>query len=130
MNSSAPADPVARVQTLLQGYPEATVAAAVRFASHRDAAALDLLVRGVLVFHLPARTAATVPPDPATLPGTTRLVEDLSVDSLTLVELGFLLEDVLGVRLENEALRSIVTLDDLTGLLRTRLGVPPAPPAP
>lgn len=121
MKPSESDDSAARIRTVLQGYPEATVEAAVRFAATREPAALERLVRGVLVFHLPVKREDLA--DPAALPGCAKLVEELSVDSLTLVELSFLLEDVLGVRLGDEELRSITTVDELCRALKSRLGV-------
>lgn len=126
MNQSPTGDPADRVRTILQGYPEPAIAAGVRFAESRDPAALDRLVLAVLSFHLPPRPEGR--PDLATFPRSTRLVADLAVDSLTFVELGFLIEDLLGVKLEDDELRAIVTLDDLLRLLHRRLGLAAAAP--
>jgi acyl carrier protein len=123
--SNPPPDEVARVRQVLAGYPAATVSAAVDFARTRSPEVLDQVVLGVLAFHLPR--SANQGSDLAGKPGTTQLVAELSVDSLSMVEMSFLLTDLLGVTLSEEDMRKITTIDDLTGTVRRY--VFQAPPA-
>lgn len=123
MSQTPTADPVARTRALLEGYPAGTIDAAVRYAEAPSAAALDRLVLGVLVFHLPARPDG--PLDPDTLSRSARIVADLAVDSLTLIELSFLMEDLIGVKLQDEDLRAILTVDDLLQVVHRRVGLAP-----
>jgi acyl carrier protein len=116
-------DPSAAARELLKGYPAATVEAAVEFSRSRSPQALDRLVLGVVAFHLPRRNDRDL--DLSKLGGSTRLVEDLAIDSLAIVEINFLLTDLLGVHLEEEELRRLVTLDDLRRLLARHLRIGP-----
>lgn len=125
MNSVPSADPIARTRALLEGYPAGTVDAAVRYAEAPSAEALERMVVGVLVFHLPSRPDG--PLDPDTLPRSARIVADLAVDSLTMVELSFLMEDLIGVKLQDEDLRAIVTVDDLLQVVHQRVSLAAAP---
>jgi len=45
--------------------------------------------------------------------GTLRLVEDLAIDSLTLLEIIFLAEEVLGISIDNEQVRPFRTVEDV-----------------
>jgi acyl carrier protein len=119
-NPASSSDPLERARTILAGYPAHTREAAEAFVQSRSPEALDRLVLGVLTYHLP--------PDPArpaleTLPGSTPLVAELGLDSLTVVEMTFVLEDVLAIKIADDELRMLNTLDELRQLLRTRLGV-------
>lgn len=109
---------VNHARELLREYPEVAVAAAEKFLRHRDLAALGNLVDAALAFHLPPNPAR---PALAGMPGTSRLVEDLGLDSLAMVEMTFLLQDVVGIKLADGELRTLTTLDDLRSLIRTRV---------
>ena len=50
---------------------------------------------------------------PADASGDTKLVADLGIDSLAMVEMTFLLQDLWGVTFTDDELRAIMTLDDL-----------------
>jgi acyl carrier protein len=119
-----PADPVEHARKLLAGYPAPTIEAGVAFAQARTAENLDRLVLGVLAFHLPTKQKPGA--DLLGLPRSTRLVDDLAVDSLALVEMSFLLDDLLGVKLSDEELRTLATIDDLLGALHKHLGLRPS----
>jgi len=112
-----------RVQDLLRGFPPETVAACVEFHAKADGEVFERAVCGVIEHHLRSAPATPV----AMLPGTTRLVDDLGLDSLTIVEMTFLFEDLFNLKLPHEELVKIATLDELRSLLRTQLaGRPPA----
>jgi 3-hydroxyacyl-[acyl-carrier-protein] dehydratase len=59
-----------------------------------------------------------------------RLTEDLSVDSLTMVEIVMLVEEVLDIHIENEGLRQLRTIGDVKAYVNAvaRGLPPPAPP--
>ena len=61
------------------------------------------------------------------MPGDTRLVADLSFDSLSIVEVNFVFTDLLGVNMTDDELRSLVTLDDLRRVIRANLAAKPKP---
>jgi len=121
----SPADPVEHARKLLAGYPASTIAAGEAFAQSHTGEDLDRLVLGVLAFHLP--TKGKTDTDLNALPRSTRLVDDLAVDSLALVEMSFLLDDLLGVKLPDDELRTLVTIGDLLGVLRKHQGLQPSP---
>jgi acyl carrier protein len=49
--------------------------------------------------------------------GTLRLVEDLAIDSLTLLEIIFLAEEVLGITIDNEEVRPFRTVEDVRSFI-------------
>jgi len=61
--------------------------------------------------------------------GAVRLVEDVNLDSLSLVELSFQAEEFLGVIIKLEDFPKIRTLDELQGFLRAKAFPPAAPTA-
>ncbi len=99
------------------------MAACAEYEATGDRAAFDRAVVELVEHHL-----SPPPPRPlATYPGSTRLVAELGLDSITMVELVFLFEDLFQVKLPQEKLVSVVTLDDLRGLLHSHL--PPRAPS-
>jgi acyl carrier protein len=123
MNPPADESRLQRVREAMRGFPAGTAAAAEEFLTAKSASALDAMTLGVLAFYLPSKPGAAAKPDLAALPGTTRLVEDLAFDSLSMVEMNFLLEDVIGMKIPDDDLRALRTIDDLKALLRRHAGV-------
>jgi acyl carrier protein len=114
-----------RVQENLTGFPPTVVDAYLAFADTEDSARLDQVVLGVLQFYL-----AKPPPAPlATLPGSTRLIADLGCDSLTMIDVMFLAENLLGIKLADDELARIETLDELREHFRRRMSAPSRPAA-
>jgi acyl carrier protein len=106
-----------RVQENLSGFPQTVVDAYLAFAETGALAQLDEVVLGVLQFYL-----AKPPPVPlATLPGSTRLIADLGCDSLTMIDVMFLAENLLGIKLADDELTKIETLDELRAHFRGRM---------
>jgi hypothetical protein len=115
--------PSEKLRAALRGFPESAVLACAEYQATGDLAAFDRAVIGLVEHHL-----SPPPPQPlATYPGSTPLVAELGLDSITMVELVFLFEDVFGAKLPQEKLIAVVTLDDLRTLLHRHL--PPFPPA-
>ena len=52
-----------------------------------------------------------------------RLVEDLALDSLTMLEIVFLAEEVLDISIDNEELRPFRTVGDIKLFIASKLGV-------
>ncbi|MEO6738605.1 MAG: phosphopantetheine-binding protein [Chthoniobacteraceae bacterium] len=102
------------LRIILQGYPEATIAACAEYQRSGDDGALDLAIAGVVQHHLSKPPERPV----AEMPGSTKLAGDLGMDSITMVEMACVFEDVVGTRLPDEELDKIVTLDDLRAVLR------------
>jgi acyl carrier protein len=102
-----------------------TVEAAIRFREDGDASAVPAIVYGILERYQPA----TAPVPLAGANEETRLVEDLGLDSLTLLEIVLSIEEVLKLRIENEELKGIRTIGQLNKFLRDKIsGVKPAAP--
>jgi acyl carrier protein len=55
-----------------------------------------------------------------------RLVEDLAIDSLTMLEIVFLAEDVLQITIDNEELRPFRTVGDVKNFIASKLAHAPA----
>jgi len=114
-----------RANEKLVGIPVPVSAAYVAFAVGGDPARVDEVVMGLLQFYL-----ANPPPRPlAELPGSTRLVEDLGVDSLTMVDTLFLAEGLFDIKLADDELARVSTLDGLREHFRRHLAQAHAPAA-
>jgi len=98
----------------LRGFPPATVAACLSFRAQGKPEALDTAINGIIEHLLPKRPAQPV----GTLPGSALLVEDLGLDSFSMVEMTFIFEDVFGAPLAQEELVKVRTLDDLRALIQ------------
>lgn len=119
MNSADVETRVGKAREMLVGYPADTVDAAERFFREGDAEALDRLVAGVIAYHRPSKVKGERGEAPA-LEGANRLVEDLGFDSLAMVEMSFLLDELLGLKLSDDEMRALRTIDDVRGVVRTR----------
>ena len=101
----------------LRVFPDETVQACAEFQVTGDLATFDRAVLELIHHHLSPK-----PPKPlSTYPGTTTLVAELGLDSITLVEMVFVFEDLFQAKLPQEELLNIVTIDDLRGLVRKHL---------
>lgn len=115
MDETSPEHRLKVARELLVGYPDGTLAATEKFLGDRDPSALDAMLLGVLEKHLPPREGRK---PLGVQPGTARLIEDLGFDSLALVEVNFLLQDITGLKLPEAEMRELQTLDDLRALMR------------
>lgn len=94
------------LRTALKRCSPETVEAAVRFRSSGDPQELPVIVYGIIERHLPAENTRRL----ADAPDDTRLIEDLGIDSLTLLEIVLSIEETVGISIENDELREIATL--------------------
>lgn len=106
---------------LLRGFPAATIAACAEFLASRRHDAFERAMGGFIEHHL----VRPAPQPLAAMPGSTRLVEELGLDSMTMAEMAFLFEDVFGSPLPHDQLSKVVTLDDLRRLLWSCVSPPP-----
>jgi acyl carrier protein len=112
-----PAQAQKNIQESLDGFPQRITAAYLVFAESGDLASLDLVAMGVLEFYL-----ARKPENPLDeLPGSTRLVDELGCDSLTMMDTVFMMETLFNIKLEDSELPKIITLDDLRAHLTRSL---------
>ncbi|HUJ10759.1 MAG TPA: phosphopantetheine-binding protein [Verrucomicrobiae bacterium] len=94
-----------------------TVEAAIRFREQGDLDAIPQIVYGILERYQPATATIKL----AEASQDTRLIEDLGLDSLTLLEIVLAIEEVLKLRIENEELREIRTLRQLNNFLHAKI---------
>ncbi len=118
-----PAEAKKRADESLVGFPPRIITAYHSFAETGDPANLDVVVLGVLHFYLAKKPAEPLD----SFPGTTRLVEDLGCDSLTMMDTVFMVESLFDTNLDDAELARISTLDDLRNYLRRQTG--PSTPA-
>ncbi len=107
----------------LHGFPLAAISAVLAFRETPSPAALDQAMRAILEFYLPSRLRRPLD----TVPAETRLREDLGVDSLTLAEATFKLDDLFGVAIETREAAGIETLGGLHAFLCGKMGLPLSP---
>jgi 3-hydroxyacyl-[acyl-carrier-protein] dehydratase len=105
------------ITSALKRCSEKTISAALRFQETRDPADVPVIVYGILERELPEGSAGTL----ENVPGSSRLVEGIGMDSLGLMEAVMSVEEVLGISIDNSELRTIATLDDLNGFIREKL---------
>lgn len=104
------ADPLAR-------FPEPVRRAHEQFLETGDTEALDTVILGIVLDHLPAargKTGESAPKD------SDRLIEDLGFDSLALAEIVFMIEDLYRVAISNDQLMNLATIGDLRAFVRTQ----------
>jgi acyl carrier protein len=103
-----------RAQETLTGFPPHIKVAYLAFAESGEPACLDVVVLGVLQFYLARKPKESLD----ALPGSTRLIEDLGCDSLTMMDTVFMVESLFEIKINDSELPLIVTLDDLRDHLR------------
>src|SRR5580700_2746125 len=94
-----------------------TMDAAVRYRETGDLNAIPVIVFGILERYQPA----TAPIKLSEADENTRLIEDVGLDSLTLLEIVLSIEEVLKLHIENEELREIRTLGSLNKFLHAKI---------
>lgn len=101
----------------LRHLPTGTSEAFHRFHATGDPVALDTVLFAVLDHFVPHRPGSPL----ATLPGSSRLVDDLGFDSLVVTEVVFFLEDLFLIRISHEEIVPVRTLDELRRFFRHKV---------
>jgi acyl carrier protein len=101
----------------LWGFPKSCIDAAVRFRATGAPDALMAMLPGMIEFHLPS--GAVKPP--ADLKDNYQLRQDLGLDSLSLTEMAFKMDEVLGVSIEIREVVGIETVGDLKAFILGKL---------
>lgn len=103
--------------------PKAAVDAALEFNESRNPDLIPAIIMGII--------ERFVEPDvrPVIREGkdSTRLLEDLGIDSLLMVEIVILVEETLSIQIENEELRNLRTLGDIKAYLDAKIKGLPIP---
>lgn len=111
----------ASIRESLKRCPEATIKAAIEFRQSRDPSLLPVIVMGVIERFIEPDVRPLLRDAKPEL----RLVEDLGVDSLLMVEIVMLIEEVLELSIDNEELRNIRTIGDIQIFLDAKVrGIP------
>lgn len=106
----------------LKRCPESAIEAAVAYNENKDPELVPIIVLGILERFVEPEVRPVIREGQ----DSTRLMDDLGIDSLLMVEIVILVEETLAISIENEELRNIRTLGDLKSYLdaKTR-GLPP-----
>ena len=112
------------LREILKRCPASAYQAARQFRKTGDTRHLPAIVFGIIERFVESdlRSRLTNPP------GNLRLIEDLGIDSLTMMEIVMLVEDVLAITIKNEELRELRTLGEIQQFIERKLSNPPAVP--
>jgi len=126
-STPAPETPEAALRNSLKRCPPATVDAALEFRATRNPAHVPVVVIGIIERYTEPDLRPKLHGEN---PDDIRLVEDLGIDSLTMMEIVILVEEVLQVQIRNEELRDLRTIGDIKLFVDCKLrGLPPPKPA-
>lgn len=89
-----------------------------RYAQTGDFSAADEVVLAIIKDHVPAKKIDQIP---AELTDSSTLMGDLGIDSVSIADAVFVLEDVFDVSIANNELARLRTIGDLRAFLRTKL---------
>jgi acyl carrier protein len=103
------------IRSKLCGYPEDLFQQYEAFLKDRDPEHLSRFVIGLLRFLQDASESTEAQPE------TTALRDDLGVDSITIAEVVFQLEDIFEIEIENQDLMDINTVGDLKAYILKKL---------
>jgi acyl carrier protein len=120
----APAQPFtpdddARLRDVLKRCSASTREAASAFRKTRSADYLPAIVQGIIEHYVERGARAKL----KRADDSVRLVEDLALDSLTMLEIVFLAEEVLEISIDNEELRPFRTVGDVKAFIASKLRV-------
>ena len=115
------------LRAALKRCPPATYYAACKFRQTGDATQLPAIITGVIERYVDREVRTKLAHEPETL----RLREDLGLDSLTMMEVVMLAEEVLQISISNEELTQLQTIADVQRFFAAKLREPAAAgPAP
>ncbi len=115
--------PEDEIQHLLRGFPEDSIAGALRLRTGAELADFEACLFGILIFYRPP---GTEPPEGAPS-GEMRLHEDLGLDSMSMSEAMFKIEELFDISIDNAELAVVATIADARRLLVEKLSSPPEP---
>ncbi|WP_162028164.1 MULTISPECIES: acyl carrier protein [unclassified Lentimonas] len=104
------------IRTKLVGYPETMFQHYEQFQKEGNADDLSQFIIELIRFIMDSEETSEV-----VVVDATNLRDDLGVDSITIAEVVFLLEDVLEIEIDNEELLSIATFGELKAFIISKL---------
>jgi acyl carrier protein len=114
-----------QIRQEMRGFPNSAVEAVMELRTHMDRGSLRKAMLSVLEYYLPKSAGRPG----ADVPDTTRLREDMAVDSLTLAEAAYKFDELLGVPIETRDTAEIKTVGEMHAFLCSKLGLTDASPA-
>ena len=107
----------------LKRCPEKAIEAALEFNRTRDPDLVPAIVMGIIERFVEPDVRPVLREEN----DGTRLLEDLGIDSLLMVEIVILVEETLGIHIENEELRNLRTVGDIKSYLDAKIKGLPVP---
>ncbi len=126
MSTSLTPEAEQALRELLKRCSPETVEAALRFRRTNDPAGVDVIVLGIIERFLDPEVRPRLRSGGDGL----RIFDDLGIDSLTMVEVVMLVEEVLQIKINNEELRDLRTIGDIKIYIDCRLKGLPLPERP
>jgi acyl carrier protein len=117
MNATLTDNEMADLKDGLRRCSPQTIDAAVRYRETGDPSTIPTIVFGILERYQPS----TAPVKLSQADENARLIEDLGLDSLTLLEIVLSIEEVLKLHIENDELREIRTMGNLNKFLHAKI---------
>lgn len=99
-------------------FPDKIKELAIDYLINENDESLDDLIKGVLAKFSPLSDSEENRPDFDSLTLDHEIINDFGMDSLSLMEIAFFCEEVFSLRIENEKIMHIVTLRDVTDMIR------------
>ncbi len=109
----------AEIRAALKRCRPETIDAALRFRESGDVAEVPVIVYGIVDRHLAPEVSQKL--DLHHVDEGTRLVEDLGIDSLTMLEIVLSIEETMAMHIENEELKDLRTLGDVKTFIGRKL---------
>lgn len=121
MDSQLPTDKASAPVPLeiLQQLPEKVRGSYQRYLEHGDLEAADEVVLAIVVDHVPSKKVSQIP---AQLTDSSTLMGDLGIDSVSISDAVFVIEDVFDISITNQELVRIRTVGDLRSFIRSKHG--------
>ena len=120
--SNLPSTEIEAIKESLRRCTPETVEAAITYRSSKDATQVPSIVTGIIERFLEPDLKPLIQKGDDSL----ALFDDLGVDSLTMMEIVILVEETIGISVENEELRELRTIGDVKTFIGTKLGDSPA----
>lgn len=105
------------IQRTFQYCSKETIQAIVTFRGTGDPSVVPTIVFGIIEREAPTKSAEAL----KTATADSRFLEDLGIDSLTMLEIVLGIEEALNVKIEDSELRGILTLGDVNRFLATKV---------
>lgn len=122
--SNLPEEEIAELEDSLKRCPAGTLEAAINYRATKDSSQLAVIILGIIQrFIEPDFRDKLTGSDIETL----RLMEDLGVDSLTMMEIVILVEEVVGISFDNEELKDLRTIGDVKTYMSCKISGEPVP---